>query len=134
MSSGFSATEKLREGTLTVAFKFDNTIIDDGPLGVNGTGISVSYATGRVNRSLSLSINPTYVQVSGPVLLGTSAQAYSFAIWIKPTTVNGGTIVHVSSLVNGMGWCIVFRYQDSPVQEIFVPLIIMVIIIHSSVL
>ncbi|CAF4839025.1 unnamed protein product, partial [Rotaria socialis] len=77
-------------------------------LGINGTGITIGYSTsGRVNNCLSLLSNLSYVQATNLVLLGTVGQPYSFSIWIKPTTVAGGTIFHVSSGTTGLsGWCI----------------------------
>lgn len=103
----FSAAEILREATLTVALTFDNNLIDSGPLGINGSGSSYSFnASGRRNQSLSLVGSLSYVQATGLVLLGTVGQSYSIAIWIKPTVVVNSTIVHVSSLGYGLGWCI----------------------------
>jgi hypothetical protein len=38
--------------------------------------------------------------------LGVIDQAYSFSIWIKPSVTNSGTIIHVSALATGIGWCV----------------------------
>ncbi|CAF1321312.1 unnamed protein product [Rotaria magnacalcarata] len=59
-----------------------------------------------MNNCLSLLSNSSYVQAKNLVLLGTIGQPYSFSIWIKPNTVVGGTILHVSSETTGLGWCI----------------------------
>jgi hypothetical protein len=76
-------------------------------LGINGTGMNYVYSgSGRINRSVSLLTNPSYVQATGLVLLGTPAQSYSLSIWIKPTVITSGTIIHVSALSTGRGWCI----------------------------
>lgn len=102
-----SATEILRDATLTVAYSFEGNILDSGPMGINGSGASFSYFNaGRVNRSLGLLVNASYVQATGLVLLGTSSQPYSISIWIRPTIVNRGTIMHVSGVRTGLGWCI----------------------------
>ena len=102
-----SATEVLRDATLTVAYTFDDTLLDSGPLGINGTGTNYSYsASGRVNRSLALLNNSSYVQATGLVLLGTNAYPYSLSIWIKPLVITQGTIIHVSASASGSGWCI----------------------------
>ena len=37
--------------------------------------------------------------------MGTQNQPHSFSLWIKPTNISGGTIIHVSQLVTGNGWC-----------------------------
>ena len=102
-----SATEILRDATLTVAFSFEDNLLDSGPMGINGSGVNVGYASvGRLNRSLALLVNQSYVQATGLVLFGTVGQPYSFAIWIRPTVVDRGTIIHVSELPSGLGWCV----------------------------
>lgn len=101
-----SATEVLAYATLTVSYSFESTLLDSGPMAINGTGTSVSYGTGRVNQSLALLGSSSFVQATGLVLLGTQGQAYSLAIWIKPTATAGGTIIHVSQFASGVGWCI----------------------------
>ena len=38
--------------------------------------------------------------------MGTDNQPHSFSLWIKPTNISGGTIIHVSRFVTGDGtWC-----------------------------
>ena len=103
----FSAAEILRDATLTIEYTFDNqSLVDSGPLRINGTGSNYIFTnTGRVNYSLSLSVNQSYVQATGLVLLGTNNQPHSFSLWIKPTNISGGTIIHVSRFVTGDGWC-----------------------------
>lgn len=104
-----NATEVLDDATLIVYLSFDeNTLIDSGPLLINGTGANYSYtSSGRVNDALTLSSVPSYVQVSGLRRLGTVAWPYSYAIWINPTNVTGGTVMHLSSRADGSpGWCI----------------------------
>ncbi|CAF4046768.1 unnamed protein product, partial [Rotaria magnacalcarata] len=102
-----NATEVLYEATLTFSYSFENNLLDSGALGINGAGTNVAYSTsGRMNNCLSLLSNSSYVQVTNLVLLGTVGRPYSFSIWIKPNTVAGGTIFHVSSGTTGLGWCI----------------------------
>ena len=103
----FSASEVLSDATLTVSYSFDGNLLDSGTLAINGSGTSFSYSTiARSNQSLALLLNPSFVQAIGLVLLGTSGQAYSFAIWIRPLVVSSGTIVHVSGSPSGLNWCI----------------------------
>ena len=92
---------------MTAALTFDNTLADSGPLGINTTGTGYSYsASGQHNQGLSLFGSLSYIQATGLTLLGTADQPYSMAIWINPTVVAGGTIIHVSGSPNGMNWCI----------------------------
>ena len=104
----FSSTEILREATLTVNYSFDNdSLLDDGPLGINGTGLNYTFSGScRVKKCLSLLNNPSYIQAGNLVLLGTTNQSYSFSIWINPTIINKGTIIHASQNSAGNGWCV----------------------------
>ena len=108
MTVYFRAEEILREATLTVEYSFDNnTLLDSGPLGINGSGFNHSYTNScRVNQCLTLLNNESYIQAERLVLLGTSIQSYSFSLWIKPIITTGGTIIHVSRNSNGLGWCV----------------------------
>ncbi|CAF1383449.1 unnamed protein product [Adineta ricciae] len=100
-----SAAEVLRDATLTVSYTFNNNTLDDGPLGINGTGINVQYSPfGRVNQSLKLSNSSSFVEARGLVYLGTNGYSYSIVIWIRPTSVAGGTIVHVSPTSGTITW------------------------------
>jgi len=103
----FRPAEVLRDATLTFEYTFDNqSLLDSGPLKINGTGLNYQFINpGRVNYSLSLSVNQSYVQATGLVLLGIDKQSHSFSLWIKPTNISGGTIIHVSRFVTGDGWC-----------------------------
>jgi hypothetical protein len=103
----FRAAEVLADATLTVYYTFDNSsLADSGSLHINATGAHYSYSSsGRVSLCLALINTPSYIQASALVLLGTPGQSYSFSIWIKPTVITNGTIIHVSSLASGLGWC-----------------------------
>ena len=93
---------------MTFEYTFDNqSLLDSGPLRINGTGSNYLFTnTGRVNYSSSLSVNQSYIQATGLVLLGTQNQPHSFSLWIKPTNITGGTIVHASESMTGDGaWC-----------------------------
>ncbi|CAM4763596.1 unnamed protein product [Rotaria magnacalcarata] len=99
------ATEILSDATQIVAYIFDNTLLDSGLLGINGSGVNYSYTySGRVCLGLSLSTTASYAQVQGLVLLGTSGEAYSMAIWSNPIINTVGTIIHVSPTVTGGIW------------------------------
>ncbi|CAF1572593.1 unnamed protein product, partial [Didymodactylos carnosus] len=103
-----NATEILNDATLSAYYSFDGSLyLDSGPLWINGTGVSVTSTTGRVNQALSFATSNSYFQATGFTLLGTVNQSFSIALWVKPTTVSGGaTIVHTSSTTIGYGWCI----------------------------
>jgi hypothetical protein len=101
----------LFDATVVAYLPFDgNTLLDSGPLGINGTGTNYSYISpGRVNVALSLPSLASYVQITGLIRIGTSSWPYSVAVWIYPTSLTGGTIMHLSAGTNGAqasGWCL----------------------------
>ncbi|CAF2090316.1 unnamed protein product [Rotaria magnacalcarata] len=102
-----NATEVLSDATLTVAYSFNDTLLADGPLGINGTGINFAYtASGRISTGLNLLITVSYVKTDGLVLLGASARPYSISIWINPTVTTSGNIIHVAPTTIGISWSV----------------------------
>ena len=106
-----NATEVLRDATLTAYLSFDgNTLLDSGPLSINGIGANFAYITpGRLNAALTLLGPSSYVQITGLRRIGTNNWPYSVAIWIYPTSLAGGTIMHLSSRTDGAqtnAWCL----------------------------
>lgn len=59
---------------------------------------------------MTLSVAGSYVQITGFRRFGTDNWPYSVAIWIYPTSLANGTIMHLSSRLDGSntngGWCI----------------------------
>jgi len=105
------ATEILNDATLVVFLSFDSSsLIDSGPLKISGTGTNYSFTSfGQVNKALSLSTATSHVQITGLRRLARSNWPYSFSIWINPTKTTGGTMVHLSELINGgivNTWCV----------------------------
>lgn len=98
-----NATEILNDATEVVYLSFDNSnLLDSGPLLINGTGANYSFTCcGKVNKGLSLCGAPSYVQISGLRRLGTDNWPYSLVVWIYPTNITGGTIVHLSVQADG---------------------------------
>ena len=108
-----NAAEVLMDATLVCYFPFDSTIYGDlGPLSLYATGSGVSLANnaGRINSAASFTSASTYLVIGGLTRLGTIGQAYSLSFWIKPTTITGGTIVHVSrcNMNCTSNWCLPF--------------------------
>lgn len=65
---------------------------------INGTGTNIQYtALGQNSGSLNFSLVSAFVQATGAVYLGTDSHPYSFALWIRPTAITSGTIIHVAS-------------------------------------
>ncbi|UJR07082.1 hypothetical protein I4U23_011370 [Adineta vaga] len=101
----------LFDATFVAYLKFDNnTLFDSGPLSINGIGTNYTYTSmGRVNQAITLSILSSYIQITGLTRLGTNAWPYTVSIWIYPTNSSGGTIMHLSSRLDGAqanAWCL----------------------------
>lgn len=109
-----SADEILADATLVAYYSMDclsYSSLDSGPNQINGVTAGLSSGDGgRIGQSYLFNTNSSYFQVTGLVLLGQSYQPFSFAMWLRPITsvTNGGTILHVSQLTNGLGWCVQF--------------------------
>ncbi|CAF1239945.1 unnamed protein product, partial [Didymodactylos carnosus] len=112
ISKARNASELLDAATLTVYYTFDtltsgNYSFDSGPNLINGTGVGVTSASsGRVNQALQFSTSGAYFQVGGLILLATVNNPYSVSVWVKPTSLAGGSIIQWSSANTGSGWCI----------------------------
>ena len=104
-----TSEEILWDATLTVYFSFDaNSTSDEGPLRMAGSvGGSTSFTSGRRGQALQIfDVPDSYFTMQGLVLLGRSDQSYSFSIWIKPDAPQKASIIHMSSSLDGGGWCV----------------------------
>ncbi|CAM4846009.1 unnamed protein product [Rotaria magnacalcarata] len=111
VSRAKNASEVLNDATLVAYLSFDSsTLLDSGPLLINGTGTNYSYtSSGRVNAGVKLSGNSSYIQITGLTRIGTNSWPYTVAVWINPTKITGGTIMHLSSRIDGAqpnAWCL----------------------------
>ena len=107
-----SAIEVLDDATLVAYYSFDDPTLpslDSGPLGINGiVGSNVSSGVpGRVNQGLLLPgiSSGSFFQMTRLRRLGIQNYPFSISLWLNPTSVNSGTIVHLSSDAWGTGWC-----------------------------
>lgn len=107
-----NTSEILDDSTNVVYLSFDNnTLLDSGPLQINGTGVNHSFASScRVNQCLNLSVTLSYIRVSGLRRFGTSNWPYTFSVWLYPTNTSGGTIVYANipsdGTKSGPTWCL----------------------------
>ncbi|CAF0849601.1 unnamed protein product [Adineta steineri] len=100
---------------LVACYSFDfGSTFDNGPNHLNGTLVgNVTTVSGHLNQALLFNSNASYFYTGGLVALGTSNQSFSFSFWMKPISVTGGTIVHISVGPNGYSngttiWCVAF--------------------------
>ena len=108
-----SADEILDDATLVCYFSFDsNPYADSGSLNLIGSGVNFTAAAGNgvINDAISFTVASSYYVVGGLYKLGVAGQPYSISIWIKPTSVSGGTIAHVSRCSYSCTgfWCLAF--------------------------
>ena len=108
-----TASEVLFDATVVCYYPFDsNSSYDSGPLGLNGSVIGLSFASGmgRVKDALLFTTVNSYFLSGGMTLLGTTNASYSLAVWIKPTSVTTGIITSVSKCNNNcaLNWCMPF--------------------------
>lgn len=106
-----TSSEILNDATLVCYFSFDSDLYSDsGPLNIQGSGVNVTSANGRVNNGSSFGTLPSYFMVGGLSKLGTQTYSYSISIWINPSSLNGGTIIHVSKCAYDCTgrWCLAF--------------------------
>ena len=108
-----NASEILDDATLVVSFPFDGAtpLVDAGPNYINGTlaGGARSITGGIAGSAIEFPVNGSFFRVTGLVLLGKSDWPLSLSLWFRITALNGGgTLVHLSGVLNGTGWCIGF--------------------------
>ncbi|CAF1257524.1 unnamed protein product [Didymodactylos carnosus] len=100
-----SSSELLTTATLIFYFSFDlpSPYYDNGPNGLNSTNYAgLSSVSGRVNQGIQLTTSTSFFQMYGFYGIGLlSNSPFTFAVWINPTSINGGIIVHISSTQNG---------------------------------
>jgi hypothetical protein len=63
-------------------------------------------STGRVSQAISFPLNTSYFQSQCfPKMRGDNS-AFSFSLWVNPTSLTGGgSLVHISSISSGNGTC-----------------------------
>ena len=101
-----SAAEVLNDATLVAYFSFDGPVLeqDMGPNQINSYLSNGAVVSGRVGRGLALSGSSTsYLQAFGFFQLGQPNQAFTFAMWINPSSTSGGALIHKTSYQNGSG-------------------------------
>ncbi|CAF0899229.1 unnamed protein product [Rotaria sordida] len=103
-----SASEILVDASVVVYFSFDGSTLtqDMGPNQLNGSLSNAISVIGKVGLGLAFSGSSSYLQIYGFYQLGRSSQSFSFALWIYPYSVTGGTLIHKSTAQYTTGsWC-----------------------------
>ena len=107
-----TASEILFDATVVCYYSFDSgSVYDSGSLSLNGSIAGASFTNqGRVNDALLFTSTNSYLMSGGMTMLGTTNRAYSFAVWIKATSVINGVIVYVSKCDTNCAsnWCMPF--------------------------
>ncbi|CAF3439874.1 unnamed protein product [Rotaria socialis] len=107
-----SSCEILEEASLEAWFTFENVrlpLLDIGPYSLSVTASAYTIISGRWS-SPAISFtgsNTSYFQAIGFTALRISNHEFSISFWVYPESLSG-TLVHVSSSLNGTGWCMPF--------------------------
>ncbi|CAF1606695.1 unnamed protein product, partial [Didymodactylos carnosus] len=112
--------EILEDATLVAYYSFGcNADLyfqqDSGPNYMDGAGSGALATTANSihNNSLLFNLSTSYFQISNLVAFGQANQPLSFLLWLYPSTVTGGTIIHISSYSAGAGFCIPYMGLSS---------------------
>ena len=105
-----SACQIYNDATLTAYFPFDtiNSWKDYSYNRFDSTAFNVSIRSdGRIGQAVNFTSNSSYFQVQCfPIVrnVSTANPPFTFSLWLNPSTsTNGGSIIHISSLVHGNG-------------------------------
>ncbi|CAF1020617.1 unnamed protein product [Didymodactylos carnosus] len=102
-----TAAQILQDASLVAYFSFDvSQSYDSGSLGLNATLSNTATIAGKVGQALKFNVSSAYLQAYGFLQLGQSNQPYSIAMWVNPTSIQGGSLLHISTNSLGTGWCI----------------------------
>ena len=110
-----SACEIQEDATLVSCFLFDATVpyTDLGPNSLRSiSSLTSIISPGRHNEAISFN-GTAYFQASSFTALGIGSKPFSLVLWMRPRSLVRGTIVHISSISTGRGWCVPFMGIDS---------------------
>ena len=97
------------DASLIAYYPFDTTGTYDDYSTALANGVSTGttvISAGQIGQAISFSSNTSYFQSHCFPKMLVNANAFSFSLWINPTsTFGGGTLVHLSATVNGTGNC-----------------------------
>ncbi|CAF1297557.1 unnamed protein product, partial [Didymodactylos carnosus] len=113
ISSGLKTPQEILEDATLIAyytFGCDGYVDfqqDSGPNYMDGTGSDViaTSANGIHDHSLWFNISTSYFQISNLVAFGQGSQPFSILLWLRPSDITGGTIIHASPFSSGTGFC-----------------------------
>ncbi|CAF1276070.1 unnamed protein product [Didymodactylos carnosus] len=100
-----SATELLNDATQIWYFSFDQPSVyyDQGPNRLNSSNVvSLTSVSGKVNQGIRITTTSSYFQTLGYPYTGyPTNKPLTFAMWINPTSINSGILLHISSTQYG---------------------------------
>ena len=105
----WSASEVLRDATLTVSYAFEQNLLDQGSLANDGSGTNVLFnSPGRVSSyAANFSVAPSYVKTKYLVPISSPNQSFTFALWINPRVIaQSSTLIQLSTERSDVPWSI----------------------------
>jgi hypothetical protein len=119
-----STCQIYNDASLIAYYPFDTTgtYNDYSTALANGvTAGTTVISAGHIGQAISFSSNTSYFQSHCFPKMRTNEQSFSFSLWINPiSTSGGGTLVHLSTTVNGTGNCydlLVFTVSGNLVMQ-----------------
>jgi hypothetical protein len=103
VSSGAkTACEILNDATLTAYYAFDTSgsYLDSSINVIHGTANLLITVSGRVNQAYSFQYTLSYFQ-SVAFTAYSPDDPFSISLWVKPFSINGGTLIHLSTNIDG---------------------------------
>jgi hypothetical protein len=102
-----SACELYLIANLACYFTLDSASppVDSGANILTAVNSGSALVAGRVNQALQFASPMTYITISDISALKSIYSVFTISMWIKPTSVTGGTLIHGSSQSNGQYIC-----------------------------
>lgn len=99
-----TACEILNDAILTAYYSFDNGIfnLDLSNNYINGYSNGLSTVSGRVSEAYLFQGTTAYFRSTAFTAYSTS-ESFSVALWVKPYSIAGGTLIHLSTSISGAG-------------------------------
>ena len=97
-----SSAEILMEATLFASYSFDGDLSDNGPNGLNGSGMVMYEPVGNSGQALAFNDNDTMFQANGMTIFSLGNQSFSIALKIKPFA--NATECNIATLSTAR-WC-----------------------------
>ncbi|CAF5107276.1 unnamed protein product, partial [Rotaria sp. Silwood1] len=104
ISGAKTTCQILSDAILTAYYSFDASVLnlDLSNNYINGISSSISVVSGRINEAYFFQGTTSYFQSTAFTAYSTG-HSFSISLWVKPSSVLGGTLIHLSTGSDGTG-------------------------------